>query len=329
MKRTGNTILITGGGSGIGRGLAEAFHELGNQVIIAGRRQKALEQVTSAHPGMKWAVVDVQDAQALEAFAHSMVETYPTLNVLINNAAITSMERLASSAGQTATAEAIISTNILAPLRLTTALLPHLQAQVEATIINVGSGLAHVPLAAFPTYSASMAFIHSYTQSLRYQLERSAVRVLEIIPPAVQTALGGNDTSIPSPPGVMPLDDFIVQTMELLLSDPTPSELCVDKVKPLRFAETNGNHETLLRTLGAMIPFDYRIAGSVYGIRSARPFSMRARRISRTKASGATRNERKPAARWQLHLARNHTVPAVLRLRGDAARRSACLGTTR
>ena len=256
MKRTGNTILITGGGSGIGRGLAEAFHALENKVILAGRRRNALEQVASAHPGMEWAVVDVQDAQALDVFAHSMVEKYPTLNVLINNAGITGIERLATSAGQLTTAEAIVSTNILAPIRLTSALLPHLQTQPEATIINVGSGLAHVPLAAFPTYSASKAFIHSYTQSLRYQLERTAVRVLEIIPPAVQTGLGGNGPSVPPPPGVMPLDDFIVQTMELLFSDPTPSELCVNNVKPLRFAEANGNHETLLRRLGAMIPFD-------------------------------------------------------------------------
>ena len=256
MKRTGNTILITGGGSGIGRGLAESFHELENKVIIAGRRRDALEQVASAHPGMEWAVVDVQDTHALDAFAHSMAEKYPTLNVLINNAGITGIERLASGGSDPATAEAIVSTNVLAPIRLTTALLPHLLAQPEATIINVGSGLAHVPLAAFPTYSASKAFIHSYTQSLRYQLERTSVRVLEIIPPAVQTGLGGNDSSVPPPPGVMPLKDFIEQTMELLFSDAKPSELCVDNVKALRFAEANGNHDELLRRLGAMIPFD-------------------------------------------------------------------------
>ena len=147
MKRTGNTILITGGGSGIGLGLAEAFHKLENNVIIAGRRRDTLEQVAAAHPGMEWAVVDVQDAQALDAFAHSMIEKYPTLNVLINNAGITGIERLVSGGSDPATAEAIVSTNILAPIRLTTALLPHLQMQPEATIINVGSGLAHVPLA--------------------------------------------------------------------------------------------------------------------------------------------------------------------------------------
>ena len=255
MKRTGNTILITGGGSGIGRGLAEAFHQQANKVIIAGRRRDALEQVASANPGMEWAIVDVQDTEALDALAHSIVQQYPKLNALINNAGITGLERLAAG-GNLATAEAIVSTNILAPIRLTNALLPHLTAQPDATIVNVGSGLAHVPLAAFPTYSASKAFIHSYTQSLRYQLEQTSVRVLEIIPPAVQTGLGGNDLSIPPPPGVMPLGDFIEQTMEMLFSDPTPSELCVDKVKALRFAEANGSHESLFRILGAMIPFD-------------------------------------------------------------------------
>ena len=256
MKRTGNTILITGGGSGIGRGLAEAFHQLANKVIIAGRRRDALEQVASANPGMEWVVVDVQDAEALEAFAHRMIQTHPKLNGLINNAGITGIERLGVGGGNLATAEGIVATNISAPIRLTNALLPHLMALPEATIINVGSGLAHVPLAAFPTYSASKAFIHSYTQSLRYQLERTSVRVLEIIPPAVQTGLGGNDPTIPPPPGVMPLSDFIEQTMAMLFSDPTPSELCVERVKALRFAEANGNHESMLRTLGAMIPFD-------------------------------------------------------------------------
>ena len=254
MNRTGNTILITGGGSGIGRGLAETFHQQANKVIIAGRRRDALEQVASANPGMEWAVVDVQDGEALEAFARSIVQRHPRLNTLVNNAGITGIERL-KAGGNVATAEAIVATNILAPIRLTNALLMHLIAQPEATILNVGSGLAHVPLAAFPTYSASKAFIHSYTQSLRYQLERTSVRVLEMIPPAVQTGLGGNDPSIPPPPGVMPLSDFIEQTMEMLFSDPTPSELCVDQVKALRFAEANGDHESLLRTLGAMIPF--------------------------------------------------------------------------
>lgn len=256
MRKTGNTILITGGGSGIGLGLAGAFHALGNRIILAGRRQEALEHAASAYPGMEWQVVDVQDAQALEKFAKKIVDKYPDLNVLINNAGIAGVERLAADAGNSSTAEAIVSTNILAPIRLTSALMPHLLAQAEAAIVNVGSGLAHVPLAAFPAYSASKAFIHSYTQSLRFQLEQSSVRVYEIIPPAVQTSLGGNDPSVPPPPGVMPLKDFIEQTMQLFAADPTPPELCVENVKALRFAESNGTHETMFRRLGAMIPFE-------------------------------------------------------------------------
>ena len=256
MRKTGNTILITGGGSGIGLGLAEAFHTLGNHVIIAGRRQLALQQAASAHPGMEWETVDVQDAHALHEFAGRILQKYPKLNVLINNAGIAGLEKLAAGAGHNEMADAIVQTNILAPIRLTSALLPHLQTQAEAAIVNVGSGLAHVPLAAFPTYSASKAFIHSYTQSLRLQLEQTSVKVFEIIPPAVQTSLGGNDPTVPPPPGVMPLRDFIEQTMTLFAADPAPAELCVENVKALRFAESNGTHEAMFRRLGAMIPFN-------------------------------------------------------------------------
>ena len=255
MNKTSNTILITGGGSGIGRGLAEAFHSLGNQVIIAGRRREALEEVASAHAGMEWATVDVQNAEALQTFADSMIGKYPKLNVLINNAGITGLERLAQGPGHLEMAEAIVRTNILAPIRLTTALLPHLMAQPEATIVNVRSGLAHVPLAAFPTYSASKAAIHSYTQSLRFQLEGTSVRVMEIIPPAVQTGLGGNDPTIPPPPGVMPLEQFTEERMKLFFSEAGRAELCVENGKSLRFAEANGTHETMFRALGKLIPF--------------------------------------------------------------------------
>ena len=205
---------------------------------------------------MEWAIVDVQDAQELHTFALSMIEKYPQLNVLINNAGITGLERVSGGESHLDMAEAIVRTNILAPIRLTAALLPHLLAQSESTIINVGSGLAHVPLAAFPTYSASKAAIHSYTQSLRFQLERTTVRVLELIPPAVQTGLGSDDPNLPPPPGIMPLSDFIDETMKLLLSESTPSELCVDNVKPLRFAEANGTYETMFRALGSMVPFE-------------------------------------------------------------------------
>ena len=254
MKATNNTILITGGNSGIGRGLAEAFYKLGNKVIIAGRRKEALEAVAAGNPGMAAEVLDVTGAEAIRQFASDIVAAYPDLNVLINNAGITGMERLKGGTEHLDTAEAIVSTNILAPIRLTAALLPHLLSKPEAAIVNVGSGLAHVPLAAFPTYSASKAAIHSYTQSLRFQLEGSSVEVLELIPPAVNTSLGGNDPTKEPPPGVMSLDDYIAETMTLFQTQPTPTELCVEKVKPLRFAEANGTHAAIFRSLGDLFP---------------------------------------------------------------------------
>jgi len=159
MNITGNTILITGGNSGIGRGLAESFHALGNQVIIAGRRRETLDETTTANPGMKSVVLDVEDADAIRTFAARVTADYPALNVLINNAGIMRGENLLAQPDDLADMEATITTNLLGPIRLTAAFLPHLQKQTQSTIINVSSGLAFVPLAFTPTYSATKAAI--------------------------------------------------------------------------------------------------------------------------------------------------------------------------
>src|ERR1039457_6065717 len=189
MKTTGNTILITGGASGIGRGLAQAFHALGNHVIIAGRRKQALDQTTAANPGMTSLVLDIQDASNIRSFAAELAARYPALNVLINNAGIMRTEKLLAQQEALADAEAIVATNLLGPIRLTAALLPLLQKQPRSVIMNVSSGLAFVPIAPTPTYCATKAAIHSYTQSLRYQLRASTIEVLELIPPYVATDL--------------------------------------------------------------------------------------------------------------------------------------------
>jgi uncharacterized oxidoreductase len=165
MKSSGNTILITGGGTGIGRALAEALHALDNKVIIAGRRKEALDATTAANPGMTSIPLDVEDPAALRAFAAQVTEQHPALNVLINNAGIMRAEDLKK--GEVADAEAMITTNLLGPIRLIAALLPALQKQANATIMNVSSGLAFVPLTMTPTYSATKAAIHSYSQSIR------------------------------------------------------------------------------------------------------------------------------------------------------------------
>jgi uncharacterized oxidoreductase len=150
MKTTGNTILITGGGSGIGRALAEAFHDLGNHVVIAGRRKQALDQTTAANPGMTSLMLDIEDRANIRAFAGDVAARYPALNVLINNAGIMRREKLEAQPEDLADAEAIVATNLLGPIRLTAALLPLLQKQPHSAIMNVSSGLAFVPIAPTP-----------------------------------------------------------------------------------------------------------------------------------------------------------------------------------
>ena len=239
MKLTGNTILITGGGSGIGRGLAEAFQALGNTVIIAGRRQQALEETTSANPGMRSAQLDIESAESIRAFAATMAKEYPALNVVIHNAGIMRPENLLEQAEDLKDAEAIITTNLLGPIRLTAALLPQLKKQPAATIMTVSSGLAYLPMALTPTYCATKAAIHSYSMTLRYQLRGTKVEVLELVPPYVQTELMGSRQA--NDPRAMPLKDYIAETMKILKEQPEAKEILVQRVLPLRFAEKNGD----------------------------------------------------------------------------------------
>lgn len=238
MQTTGNTILITGGGTGIGRGLAEAFHKLGNKVIIAGRREQPLKETAAANPGIEWLTLDVQHGENTAAFVTEAIRRFPKLNAVIHNAGIMHIENFLSPSADSSAVEAVIHTNFTAPLRLTAALLPHLLSQPNATIITVSSGLAFVPLAAAPTYNATKAAIHSWTQSLRYQLRDTKVEVLEIIPPYVQTELGGANQA--SDPRAMPLADFIAEVMQLIASPPASGEINVERVYPLRFAADSG-----------------------------------------------------------------------------------------
>jgi len=239
MRMTGNTILITGGASGIGRALAQSFHALGNTVIIAGRREALLEGVTSANLGMKSAMLDIADADAIHSFAQQLKLEYPSLNAVIHNAGIMKTEVL--SEGKLDDAEATIATNLLGPIRLNAALLPHLESQPHATIMTVSSGLAFLPLNLNPTYCATKAAIHSYTQSLRYQLKDSNVQVLELIPPYVQTELTGARQA--DDPHAMPLEAFISEVMQLLENQPNATEICVERVKAQRLAAENGGYD--------------------------------------------------------------------------------------
>jgi uncharacterized oxidoreductase len=251
MNLTGNTILITGGSSGIGRGLAEEFHKLGNQVIIAGRRKQALDDTTAANPGMKSLTLDIENPDAIRAFAVQVSAEFPNLNVLVNNAGIMRAEKLLASNDPAQNylpdAEAIVATNLLGPIRLIAALLPQLQKRPHSAIMNVSSGLAFLPLTLTPTYCATKAAIHSYTLSLRYQLKATSTEVLELVPPYVATDL----MSGASDPRAMPLNQFIAEVMAILKTQPTPPEICVENVKRLRFAAESGKFDAIFEGLNA------------------------------------------------------------------------------
>ncbi|GFM76612.1 SDR family NAD(P)-dependent oxidoreductase [Pseudomonas cichorii] len=249
MNSTGNTILVTGSTSGIGLGLALGLHKAGNTVIIAGRRKALLDKIVSEHPGIESVVLDVCDPQSIQRTSEALAISHPNLNVLINNAGIMHWEDL-TAPQDLSTAEDIVTTNLLGTIRMVYAFIPQLIKQPKATIINVSSALAFVPLPATPTYSATKAAVHSFTQSLRVQLEGSSVEVIELAPPGVRTTLLGQEND----EHAMPLDEFLNEIFDLLKVTPTPSELVVERAKPLRFAEASGSHADVLKMLSGYKP---------------------------------------------------------------------------
>jgi uncharacterized oxidoreductase len=246
MKTHGNTILITGAGSGIGRELARRFHDLGNTVIVAGRRREALDETIAGRAGMHAMTLDVEDPHAISAFAGRLLSHHPALNVLFNNAGVMRRENLTQSR-DLRDAEETIATNLLGPIRLTNALIDHLVAAPDAAIINVSSGLAFVPHSGSATYSATKAAIHSYTVSLREQL-KNRVEVIELAPPAVQTELTPGQSTRE---GYQPLESFVDEVMTLFQRSPTPREVLVERVGALRWAERDGRVDQLVAMLSA------------------------------------------------------------------------------
>lgn len=220
MKMQGDTIFITGATSGIGKGLAEAFHKLGNQVLISGRREDRLRSISAANPGMKHFILDVTDPASIHSVAHAVIQQFPALNVVINNSGIQRRHNFSDGASvNDAAMVAEIQTNLLGLIRVTAEFLPLLKKQAGATLVNVSSGLAFIPMPAFPVYCASKAAVHSFTLTLRQQLKNSGVKVIEIIPPYVATELGGG---MPAPAGAlhqMSLENFVAEAMRELAGD--------------------------------------------------------------------------------------------------------------
>ena len=241
MQTSGNTILITGGGSGIGRELAHKWHDLGNTVIVAGRTRASLDETAAGHDNIHTMIVDVGDAEDIARFAKKVVEVHPAINVLVNNAGIMRFEDITEER-ELGDAEATIATNLLGPIRLIDGLIEHLKAQENAAIINVTSGLAFVPMPRTATYSATKAAMHSYTVSLRAKLE-GKVEVIELAPPAVQTELTPGQSTRE---GYMPLDEFIEETMLGFTAEETPQEVLTQNVLFLRNAEAEGRFDKAL-----------------------------------------------------------------------------------
>jgi uncharacterized oxidoreductase len=221
MQMQSNTVFVTGGTSGIGRGLAEAFHQRGNQVVIAGRRGDRLKEICLQHAGMAYFVLDVTDPETIRTVAAKVIERFPKLNCVINNAGVQMhVDFGPDKPFDDEKLQAEVNTNLLAPIRIAAAFLPHLAkraAQEPASVlVNVSSGLAFVPMSRYPVYCATKAAIHSWTLSLRQQLRAPGVRVLELIPPYVATELGsaGKPVVTSSGRGPMPLDAFIAETMK-------------------------------------------------------------------------------------------------------------------
>lgn len=242
MRTTGNTIFITGGTSGIGLELARRFRDLGNTVIVSGRRQDLLDTI-AAEDGIEGIPLDVADPASIAA-AFAQVTSTHDVNVLVTMAGIMQIEDLRDP-GHLPTAEQTIEINLLGTIRAVATFTPYLLKQRDPVILTVSSGLASVPLSITPTYSATKAAIHSYTQSLRIQLADTGIQVIEVVPPAVRTALMNQENDERS----MPLDVYLDETMSLLQQQPDADEILVDRVRILRDAERENRYAQILEFL--------------------------------------------------------------------------------
>ena len=251
MNISGNTIFIPGSTSGIGLALALALQASGNTVIVGGRRGDLLDKVAAEHPGIDTVVIDTTNPASIQSAASKVLDRHPDLNVLVTMAGIMQVEDWRKPEAFLASAEAVVTTNVLGPVRLIAAFIEHLQTRPDATIVTVSSGLAFTPLAATPSYNASKAAIHMLSESVRLQLAGTSVKIVELEPPAVRTSLlpGQEDSGV-----AMPLDEFIAEATALLETQPDAKEIQVERVKFLRYGEARGDYDQVVATLNRSDP---------------------------------------------------------------------------
>lgn len=251
MNITDNTVFIPGATSGIGLELALALQKRGNTVIVGGRRVELLDRIAAEHPGLDTVQIDTTDPVSIELAAKEVLTRHPDLNVLVPMAGIMRAEDWHRPASFLESAEATVTTNVLGPIRLIAAFIEHLQGRPDATILTVSSGLAFAPLAVTPSYNASKAAIHLLSESIRLQLADTSVRVIELVPPAVRTALmpGQQESEV-----AMPLGEFVAETVALLESQPDTKEIQVERVKFLRYGEVRGDYDQVVEVLNASDP---------------------------------------------------------------------------
>ncbi len=251
MNISGNTVFIPGSTSGIGLALALALQAKGNSVIIGGRRADLLEQIAAEHPGLDTVQIDTSDPASIDSAAKEVLARHPDLNVLVPMAGIMRIEDWRRPQEFLASAESVITTNVLGPIRLIAAFIEHLQAQPDAAIVTVSSGLAFTPLGVTPSYNASKAAIHLLSESIRLQYADTTVQVIELVPPSVRTSLvpGQESNEV-----AMPLDEFIAEAVGLFETQPDAKEIQVDRVKFLRYGEARGDYDQVVATLNASDP---------------------------------------------------------------------------
>ncbi|MFF4414892.1 SDR family oxidoreductase [Streptosporangium sp. NPDC001559] len=251
MNISGNTVFIPGSTSGIGLALALELEARGNKVIVGGRRADLLERIAAEHPGVDTVRIDTADPASVESAAKEVLAGHPDLNVLITMAGIMRVEDWHRPETFLASAEEVVTTNVLGPIRLIAAFVEHLREQPDATIVTVSSGLAFAPLRATPSYNASKAAIHMLSESIRLQLADTNVKVVELEPPAVRTALlpGQEDSDF-----AMPLDEFVTEVVTLFRDQPDAREIQVERVKFLRYGEARGDYDQVVETLNASDP---------------------------------------------------------------------------